>query len=672
MIDQRTVQEIFERAIIDEVVGDYVSLKKRGSNLLGLCPFHNEKTPSFSVSPSKGIYKCFGCGKGGNAVNFIMEHEHLSYPEALRHLAKKYNIEIEEKELTPEERAAQSERESMLIVNDAASEFFHENLLSGSEGKRIGGSYLQERGLDGRTISGFALGYCPESREDGFTKWALDKGYRSEYLMSTGLSKEGRNGLYDFFHGRIMFPIRSISGRVLGFGGRTLKGDKEVAKYFNSPESTVYDKSKVLYGLYESKGAIVKEDLCYMVEGYMDVISMHQAGVENAVASSGTSLTKGQVRLIRRYTPNITLLYDSDAAGLKASMRGIEVLLEEGMKVRVVQLPEGQDPDSLSQSTGAEGFQKYLQEHSEDFFEFIVRVRLDKAGSDPISRSDAIQEAVKVLALLPDQIERNLKSQQLASQLGIDQESLLFAIRKAQRSHAQQQQKQREIDSRRAERIENAPPPLSEVPPPGAGDMPLDLEDAAPFLETQDTAMQEYDVLRILLRYGGADLELPLEAEAGHEVEFEKVGVQAYVLESLCEDRHIRFQHRVYGKMWTLFQTAYLEGRSIDTSLLLRHPDPDISATSAEMMSEPYELHDWSRHELIPKSEEQKMTAMVDGALNQLRSKTIQRLIRETQASIPSVQNDPEALEETLKRIQVLNRMKARINESFGTVILSR
>ncbi|MCL4154132.1 UNVERIFIED_CONTAM: hypothetical protein GTU68_041726, partial [Idotea baltica] len=354
MIKPDVVQAIFEAAHVEDVVSDFVHLKKRGSNLLGLCPFHNEKTPSFNVSPSKGIYKCFGCGKGGNSVNFIMEHEHLNYPEALKFLARKYNIEVEEKELSPEEREAANTRESLLIVTDAASKYFQKTLVGTEEGKSIGLTYFKERGMDQAMIDRFALGYCPEKEESSFTKNAMDRGFKEEFLLQTGITKRGHHGLYDFFHGRVIFPIRSISGRALGFGARTLRNDKKLAKYFNSPESEIYNKSRILYGLFESKSAIVKKDKCYMVEGYMDVISLHQAGIENAVASSGTSLTVEQIRLLRRYTPHITILYDSDNAGVKAAFRGIDLLLTEGMKVKVASLPEGEDPDTMAQKLGKE------------------------------------------------------------------------------------------------------------------------------------------------------------------------------------------------------------------------------------------------------------------------------------------------------------------------------
>lgn len=346
MIDQSTIDRIYETAQIVEVVGDFVSLKRRGTNYVGLCPFHNEKTPSFSVSPSRGIYKCFGCGRGGNAVNFIMEHEGLSYYEALRYLARKYNITIVEKEATPEDIALKNERESLLVVTAFAGRFFHETLVSTDEGRAVGLSYFRERGIRDDMIERFQLGYAPENRH-AFTDAALEGGYKSEFLVKTGLTIERDGQFFDRFAGRVMFPIHSLSGQIIAFGGRTLFSDKSVAKYINSPESEIYHKSKTLYGIFQARKAIMQHDKCYLVEGYLDVISMHQAGIENVVASSGTSLTNDQIRLIKRFTNNITIVYDGDPAGITAALRGIDMVLEEGLNVRIVLLPEGDDPDSF-------------------------------------------------------------------------------------------------------------------------------------------------------------------------------------------------------------------------------------------------------------------------------------------------------------------------------------
>ena len=394
MIDQATIQKIFDTADIYEVISEFVHLKKRGVNYVGCCPFHNEKTGSFTVSPAKGIYKCFGCGKGGNVVNFIMEHEQMSYIEALRWLAAKYNIPIEERELTEDEKREKSERESMLIVTSYAEDFFVEQLFHTDEGQSVGLSYFHRRGLDEKTIEKFGLGYCPEAW-DAFTKAALEKGYKQEFLVKTGLTIESERGLFDRFRARVMFPIRDIAGKIIAFGGRIMTNDKKSAKYLNSPESEIYHKSRTLYGIYFAKRSIVQQNRCYLVEGYLDVISFHQKGIENTVASSGTSLTVEQIRLIRRLTPNVTIIYDGDAAGIKASLRGIDLVLEEGLNVRVVSLPEGEDPDSYAQAHTTEEIQEYIATHETDFIHFKTHLLLQQAGTDPIERARLITDIVR-------------------------------------------------------------------------------------------------------------------------------------------------------------------------------------------------------------------------------------------------------------------------------------
>lgn len=681
LIKQETVSEIFEAAHIEDVVGDFVNLKKRGTNMIGLCPFHNEKTPSFNVSPSKGIYKCFGCGKGGNSVNFIMEHEHLSYPEALKFLARKYNIEVEEKELSPEEKQAADARESLLIVSEAAGKFFQEQLTQSEEGRNIGLSYFKERGMDEAMIERFALGYCPEKEGDSFTKNALQRGFKEEFLLKTGITKQGQRGLYDFYHGRVIFPIRSISGRMLGFGARTLRSDKSVAKYFNSPESEIYNKSKVLYGLFESKSAIVKQDRCYMVEGYMDVISLHQAGIENVVASSGTSLTIEQIRLLRRYTPHITILYDSDNAGVKAAFRGIDLLLQEGMKVRVVSLPEGEDPDTMAQRLGVEDMLAFLDAESKDFFTYMCDTLLTGDRQDPIQRSDAIQEIIRSLALVPDKIERSLEIQSISLRLGVEQRVVNEEIKKAQRRHQTEQAKEREREAQRQAR--QAAQEMGDMPPPpGMEDMPPELEEAldrdvplpGPMLDSLDSGSQELDIIRLLINYGGDQLDLPIEdAEEDEQgnIPTEPISVEEYIVEDLSNDPYIQFQDGFSAKVFALYQAAYAEERSLDVNSLLRHPDQTISGRVASMMSEKHELHRWEDRKIYPTREKEQLLVAVDTALDSYRLRTVLKMIRETQASIPSVQHDSEAFVKTVKRLDQLNKMKMRLSERFGAVILS-
>ena len=415
MIDQATIQKIFDAADIYEVVSDFVSLKKRGVNYLGLCPFHNEKTGSFTVSPAKGIYKCFGCGKGGNAVNFIMEHEQMSYVEALKYLAEKYHIPVEEKELTEEQRKEKTERESMLIVSSYANEYFQYQLWNTDEGRSVGLGYLRQRGISDEMIRKFGLGYNPEGW-GAFTKAAQEKGYKKEFLVKTGLTVENEKGLFDRFRARVMFPVFDLAGKVIAFGGRTMTTDKKISKYLNSPESEIYHKSKTLYGIFLAKKSIVQQDRCILVEGYTDVISFHAKGIENVVASSGTSLTIEQIRLIRRLTLNVTIIYDGDAAGIKASLRGIDLVLEEGLNVRVLLLPDGEDPDSFARSHTPQDLADFIANNETDFINFKTKLLLGTAGDDPVERARLITDIVRSIAKIPDNIVRSVYVRETAHQ----------------------------------------------------------------------------------------------------------------------------------------------------------------------------------------------------------------------------------------------------------------
>lgn len=423
-IDPETTRQILDAANIVDVVSDFVSLKRRGANYIGLCPFHNERTPSFSVSPARGICKCFSCGKGGSPVNFIMEHEQMSYQEALRYLARKYHIEIREREVTDLERQQESERESMWAVNEFALRHFEDNLMSNPDGKAIGLAYFRERGINDAMIARFHLGYSLE-RSNALYDAAVAKGFDERFLVETGLcirTDQGR--VYDRFKGRVIYPVHSISGKVVAFGGRTLRSDKQVAKYVNSPESLIYHKSSQLYGLYQAKRAIVAKGKCILVEGYMDVISMHQAGVENVVASSGTSLTEGQIRLIHRFTENVTVIYDSDAAGIKASLRGIDMLLAEGLNIKVLLLPEGDDPDSFAQHHSSTEVEEYLAANETDFIRFKTRILLEDAADDPIRRADVINDILRSISLIPDLVKRQVYIAECSRALGIKEEAL--------------------------------------------------------------------------------------------------------------------------------------------------------------------------------------------------------------------------------------------------------
>ena len=533
MIDQATIDKIMAATDIVDVVSDFVSLRRRGANYWGLCPFHDDRSPSFSVSPSKGVCKCFSCGKGGSAIHFIMEHEQLSYYEALKYLAKKYNIEVHEKELTDEERQKRSERENMFVINTFAQEFFSKSLLETDEGRSVGLAYFKERGFNEDIIRKFGLGYSPEKR-DALAVEAQKRGYKIDYLLKTGLCREGQNGrIYDLFSGRVMFPVYSVSGKVVAFGGRILKSGVKISKYFNSPESDIYHKSDELYGIYQAKRAIEKERRCYLVEGYTDVLSMHQSGIENVVASSGTALTHGQIRLIHRFTDNITVLYDGDAPGIKASLRGIDLLLQEGLNIKVVLLPDGEDPDSFSKSQSAESFTRYIKEHETDFIRFKTQLLLEDAGEDPIKRAAIISNIVESISLIPDAIVRSVYVQECSRLLQIDEQVLLSELNKRRQKRAEQQfSRERYNQERQSAATTNAPKSGNTTtaapangnetpPPPSLADMPAPAEtpEAVPVTDhtlsqrmVQQSPLEKYEreIIRYIVRYGYRNLfELP-------------------------------------------------------------------------------------------------------------------------------------------------------------------
>ena len=496
MIDQATIDKIMDAANIVDVVSEFVSLRKAGVNYKGLCPFHNEKTPSFVVSPAKGYCHCFSCGKGGNPVGFIMEHEQMTYPEALRWLAKKYHIEIQERELSDEEKREASERESMFIVNDWALKYFQDNLMNTRDGQAIGMQYFRSRGFRDDTIYKFQLGYALPER-DALARAALAKGFKEQFLIETGLCYRKENGqLQDRYAGRVIFPVHTITGRVVAFGGRILTNDKNVAKYVNSPESQIYHKSNELYGIYQAKQAITRNDRCYLVEGYIDVTSMHQSGVENVVASSGTSLTTGQIRLIRRFTKNITVLYDGDSAGIHASIRGIDMLLAEGMNVKVLLLPDGDDPDSFARKHTAQEFRDYIEAHQTDFIEFKTNLLL-KGVTDPIKRSQAISSIIKSVSVIDDQITRATYMTECSHRLGINEATLVSTVNKFIQGEMEEQLK----EARREEARAAAQPPAVEV------DAKSDVESKVEYMLTQ-----------MVVRHGNEVLYKDVETEDGGKI----------------------------------------------------------------------------------------------------------------------------------------------------------
>jgi len=503
MIDQQTVQQILDAADIVDVVSDFVSLKRRGANWVGLCPFHNDRNPSFYVSRAKGVCKCFSCGEGGSAVNFIMKHEQLSFPEALRWLANKYHIEIQEREVTDEERQAQSERESMLMVNEWACQFYEHQLRDTQQGAEVGLAYFNERGFNEASLKEFRLGYAPEQR-DALYQAAIKKGYNHQLLFDAGLClDDGHGGGYDRFRGRVIFPIMNLAGKVIAFGGRTLSHDKKVSKYINSPESAIYNKRNVLYGIYQAKRDIVSSNKCFIVEGYADVISMHQAGFKNVIASSGTALTEGHIHTIRRFTSNVTEMFDGDSAGIHAALRGVDMLLAEGFNIKVLQLPPEDDPDSFARSHNATQIQQFIDDNETDFIRFKSKILLGDAQGDPIKRSAAITDVVKSIALIPSNIARSVYAKECSMMFGIEEQVLLREIRKFIRQNREQNRKQKEREKLRQQNADNgtnaAPSDSPTTAPLGDEQSP---DDTSRHSKWSDIATQERTVIRLVVKYG--------------------------------------------------------------------------------------------------------------------------------------------------------------------------
>ena len=650
MIDHSTIERIFDAAQITDVVSEFVSLKRRGVNLLGLCPFHNEKTPSFTVSPAKGIFKCFGCGKGGNSVNFIMEHEHLSYPEALRWLAKKYHIEIEEKEVTPEELAKQNERESMLVVTQYAARQFTENLFHGHEGMALGLSYFRERGFADAVLRKFEVGYCNEKRDD-FTKKAIAAGYKSEYLVSSGLTIDREGYLFDRFAGRIMFPIHSLSGQVLGFGGRIIKSDPKAAKYVNTPETEIYHKSRIVYGIFQARQAIIKEDRCFLVEGYTDVLSMHESGVENVVASSGTALTQEQIRLIKRFTPNITMLYDGDPAGIKASLRGTDMVLEEGMNVRIVVLPDGEDPDSYSKKVSDEEFRRYLKESETDFIRFKTKILLDEAQSDPVRRANLVREVVRSIAVIPDQITRTVYVKECSTQLSMPEEVVLDEVMKLR--------KQPGFQNRNAwPGQDTVTGSLTELQP-ATGTAPSQRQK-----KIQETSYySEKEILRLLIRYGTEVLTRNLDKETGTET---ITTVADYIISEINEDG-LKFDDPLLAAMFDEINFSVSQGLIPVDRNFVHHANPAISAAVVDMLTEQYTLSRiWGKHGAFVETEDMKLKEIVPDAVLKFKGDKIKMLQRELRKAIAESAGDDEKLFALQEQYKAMTSLQKKISAGLG------
>ena len=667
MIDQATIDRILDVAQIVEVVSDFVTLRKRGVNYVGLCPFHNEKTPSFSVSPSKGLCKCFSCGKGGNAVHFIMEHEQMSYPEALRYLAKKYNIEIKERELTNEEKEVQSNRESMFIVNNFARDYFQNILKNHVDGRSIGLAYFRQRGFRDDIIDKFQLGFSTEGR-DALAQEALRKGFKQEFLVKTGLCYEtDDHKLRDRFWGRVMFPVHTLSGKVVAFGGRVLSTEnKKLAKYVNSPESEIYHKSNELYGIYFAKQAIVKQDRCFLVEGYTDVISMHQSGVENVVASSGTSLTPGQIRLIHRFTNNITVLYDGDMAGIKASIRGIDMLLEEGMNIKVCLLPDGDDPDSFARKHNATEFQNFIQEHETDFIRFKAQLLMEDAGKDPMKRAELINDIVRSIAVIPEAIVRDVYIKECGQLLRIEDKLLVSEV--AKRRELQAEKGNKPIASN------NAPTPQpGEMPPPFPPEE-MEADTYQSFIPQEGKEGQEFYkyerlIIQMIVRYG-EKVMCNLTDEEGNEV---PVTVVEYVINDLKEDE-LAFHNPLHRRILSEASEHIHDQEFASERFFVAHPDPKISTIATELASDRYQLSKYHSKPQKLVTDEERLYEMVPMLMINFKNAIVAEELKHIMYALqdPSIANDNAQCDAVMQRYKEMKEIQNLMAKRLGDRVVLR
>ncbi len=646
-IPSHIIDQIMQSSRIEEVIGDFVQLKRAGSSLKGLSPFTDEKTPSFIVSPAKQIFKCFSTGKGGTVVTFLMEKEHFSYPEALRWLANRYNIEIpEETAPTAEEIADKNERDSLFIINEFAKNHFIHNLFDTEEGKAVGLSYFEERGFRKDIVEKFQLGYCLNV-SDNFTKNALEKGYKLEYLEKVGLTKSKDDRQFDFFRGRVMFPIQSITGRVLGFGGRTLFTDKKIAKYFNSPESIIYNKSEILYGLFFAKGTIVKYDECFLCEGYTDVISMHQAGIENVVSSSGTSLTKEQVKLVKRYTQNLTILYDGDAAGIKASFRGIDLILEEGMNVKVVLFPDGEDPDSFSKKTSSTELEQYIKDHRQDFITFKASILLKENGNDPLKKSDLIRDIVHSVSLIPDQITRSVYVQEIARQFEISESIISNELIKVRRNTIARQIQEPELKEVELEKQDVLSPSMPEI-------------------DEKEEYLYEEELIRLLLRFGTREIIVLNEEKEKQSTSI----IELIINEVLTDD--LNFKHPIFNRVFHFFVDGIKENVLYSSSYFKRLEDQEIVTFVSDLESREIELgHNWIHHHgIFTKSESDNLyITVMNGIYNFKYHKVEERLIEIKKAFKTAELSDEDVLL-ALSEQMALEKVKKVLSEKLGRIIL--
>jgi DNA primase len=648
-IPNETIERIKQSADIVEVVSDFISLKKRGANYQACCPFHNEKTPSFSVNPVRQIFKCFGCGAAGDPIKFVMDIEGIGYNEALRYLAQKYQIEVAEEVQSPEEVNRQNERESILIVLNFAQQFFQNNLFENEEGQGIGLSYFRNRGFNDPSIKTFGLGYSL-NEWDAFIKEATKRGYNPDILAKAGLTnhKEGENRFYDRFRGRVMFPIHNVAGKVIAFGARILSADKTQPKYINSPETEVYHKSKILYGIAQAKNAIRNEDSCYLVEGYTDAISLHQAGIQNVVASSGTSLTEDQIKLMSRFTQNVTILYDGDAAGIKAALRGLDMVLEEGLNVSLVTLPDGEDPDSYVFKVGAEGFKKHVKQHTKDFISFKTEMLLHEAGNDPFKRASAIVEVVESITKIPDAIKRQVFFKRTADLMNVDEQTLISESNKIVRK--QQNQKQ----TRQAEQ-----PPR---PDEGISDFDIGLLEnivgpdiSSPTQEpTRSKAFyQEQRCVQLLIGYATNEIE---------------VGITLchYVLSQLGD---IEFETPIFNHILSSFRERFLHNEILPTEYFINHIDPEIQQLSISLLVEKYQLNDWEQQGVIVPTEVERLHDAAYNNVLRIKKCITEQRMAEIQGLLPKVGNNIEEEMELLRQFMFFKQKDNEIAKMLGTVI---
>jgi len=647
MIPRETVDKILEAARIEEVVGDFVDLKKRGTSLIGVCPFHNEKTPSFHVSVNKGIYKCFGCGKGGDSARFIMDHEKYSYPEALKYLAVKYNIEIKEAEVSPEQQEADNRRESLYVISTRAAKFFSDSMWESDEGKTIGLGYFKERGFRDDVIKKFELGYSPDAWS-AFTEKAVNEGFKEKNLEDTGLAIRNDKGkLYDRFRGRVMFPIHSFTGRIIGFGGRTLKSDKSVPKYVNSPESEIYHKSNVLYGLFFAKKSIRDLDNCYLVEGYADVLSVHQSGIENVVASSGTSLTTEQIRLIGRFTKNVTILYDGDAAGIKASLRGLDMILEEGLNVKVVLFPDGHDPDSYVQKVGSAAFKTYIENKKQDFILYKTSILLKDAGHDPIKRSAVIHDVVESIAKIPDSIKASVFVRECSSLLQIEERILIAELNKLHLSKAK-----KESSKADAPYSPQYPPPQypEDMPPP-------DFMEFEPVADTDE--LQEKEIIRLLLSYGH---------ELVHWDGITETYIAPYVLSNLAD---VTFDNAECRAVIEEYNRYIERGELPTTQDFIQHKDARMSELAITLISSPYVLSEnWeAKRKIYVKNETANMRATILGGIFHLKKRKVDRILKNIREEIQQ-EKDEDNIAILMQRYMRVKEVEKGIANYMGSVVV--